>query len=56
VDFADASMTSLRRGGPAAACIGGNVPLTALPSTLFILRYVAQLPVNLPSGCPEIGS
>jgi hypothetical protein len=47
-------------GVGSAPCIGvGNVScrdgLTSGDS-LFILRFVANLPLNLPSGCPEIGA
>jgi hypothetical protein len=45
---------------PASPCVlAGNVKCDdGLSSTdsLFILRYVAQLPVNLPAECPAIGS
>ena len=44
---------------PSSGCVlAGNVKCDdglAATDSLFILRFVAQLPVNLPTGCPEIG-
>ena len=33
-----------------------RVPIANLVDALLILRRVAALPVNLPPGCPDIGS
>jgi hypothetical protein len=45
--------------GPQAQCLGkGYVNcdgILNLNDALVILRYVADVPLNLPAGCPGIG-